>query len=243
MTIQFAVWHFHSQRATRVCSWTVDCKAGERKCKSTHCPRDVCNINVTSVLAPGHVQLLANNAYLNSSSHTTCSANLTCNLCSGLKLIDCLFRVFCVMLVHFATGDPFHTWIFAHIVAHLEQNLWPPMIAVWCARRRPFYQHNFERPEWSRLRLRSYVPDPSHHLSNTNPNQKLIGFFFNLFNVHIYSIRNLNEKVSRKRYIKQKKIRKEKPPHYSMKYLLQLKHTDRSAYKKKKKKIVNEMAQ
>lgn len=50
----------------------------------TYCPRDVCNNSVTRVLAPGHVQLLANKAYLNSSSHTTCSANLTWSLCSGL---------------------------------------------------------------------------------------------------------------------------------------------------------------
>lgn len=52
---------------------------------TTHCPLDVCKINVTNVLAPGHVQLFANNAYLNSSSQTTCSANFTCNLCSGLS--------------------------------------------------------------------------------------------------------------------------------------------------------------
>lgn len=54
---------------------------------NTHCPLDVCKINVTKVLAPGHVQLFANNAYLNSSSQTTCSANFTCNLCSGLNEI------------------------------------------------------------------------------------------------------------------------------------------------------------
>lgn len=53
---------------------------------STYCPRDVCSSSVTSVDAPGHVQLLANNAYLSSSSHTTCSANLTCNLFSGLNI-------------------------------------------------------------------------------------------------------------------------------------------------------------
>lgn len=50
----------------------------------TYCPRDVCSSRVTSVLAPGQVQLLASNAYLNSSSQTTCSANFTCSLCSGL---------------------------------------------------------------------------------------------------------------------------------------------------------------
>lgn len=57
---------------------------------STYCPRDVCNSNVTNVLAPGQVQLLANKAYLNSSSHTTCSANFTCNLCSGLQEKRCV---------------------------------------------------------------------------------------------------------------------------------------------------------
>lgn len=57
----------------------------------THCPLDVCKINVTNVDAPGHVQLFANNAYLNSSSQTTCSANFTCNLCSGLSKIAILF--------------------------------------------------------------------------------------------------------------------------------------------------------
>lgn len=52
-----------------------------------YCPLDVCKIRVTSVLAPGHVQLFASNAYLNSSSHTTCSANFTCSLCSGLATV------------------------------------------------------------------------------------------------------------------------------------------------------------
>lgn len=41
--------------------------------KTTYCPRDVCNNNVTNVDVPGQRQLFANNAYLNSSSHTTCS--------------------------------------------------------------------------------------------------------------------------------------------------------------------------
>lgn len=54
--------------------------------KSAYCPLDVCKIRVTSVEAPGHVQLFASNAYLNSSSQTTCSANFTCSLCSGLKI-------------------------------------------------------------------------------------------------------------------------------------------------------------
>lgn len=35
---------------------------------------------------PGLIQLLASRAYLNSSSQTTCSANLTCNLFSGRKI-------------------------------------------------------------------------------------------------------------------------------------------------------------
>jgi len=51
----------------------------------TYCPRDVWSSRVTSVLAPGQVQLLASRAYLNSSSQTTCSANFTCSLCSGLR--------------------------------------------------------------------------------------------------------------------------------------------------------------
>ena len=46
----------------------------------------MCNKSVTSVDVPGHVQLLANKAYLNSSSQTTCSANLTCNLFSGRNI-------------------------------------------------------------------------------------------------------------------------------------------------------------
>lgn len=49
-------------------------------------PLDVCKRRVTSVDAPGHVQLLANRAYLNSSSHTTCSANFTWSLFSGRKI-------------------------------------------------------------------------------------------------------------------------------------------------------------
>lgn len=40
----------------------------------THCPLDVCSKSVTNVDVPGHRQLLASKAYLNSSSHTTCSA-------------------------------------------------------------------------------------------------------------------------------------------------------------------------
>ena len=40
----------------------------------TYVPRDVCSRSVTSVDMPGHMQLLASKAYLNSSSHTTCSA-------------------------------------------------------------------------------------------------------------------------------------------------------------------------
>lgn len=52
----------------------------------THCPLDVCSSSVTSVEVPGHVQLLASSAYLNSSSQTTCSANLTCSLFSGRKI-------------------------------------------------------------------------------------------------------------------------------------------------------------
>lgn len=59
-------------------------KISEKKKPNTYWPLDVCRINVTNVLAPGHVQLFANNAYLNSSSHTTCSANFTWSLCSGL---------------------------------------------------------------------------------------------------------------------------------------------------------------
>jgi len=39
----------------------------------THCPLDVCSRSVTSVEVAGHRQLLASNAYLNSSTHTTCS--------------------------------------------------------------------------------------------------------------------------------------------------------------------------
>lgn len=164
--------------------------------RSTYCPRDVCNINVTSVLAPGHVQLFANNAYLNSSSHTTCSANLTCNLCSGLgwNTMDArswllLLLLFAVIRLQCKAVAEAHTWIFERIVAHLEQNLWPPTIAIWYVRRQPFYPHNFERPKWSRLRLRSCVPDPSRHLSNTSPNQKLCSMtknesdVFNLFNL------------------------------------------------------------
>ena len=41
----------------------------------TYAPLDVCSRRVTRVEAPGHRQLLANRAYLNSSSHTTCSEN------------------------------------------------------------------------------------------------------------------------------------------------------------------------
>lgn len=52
----------------------------------TYCPLEVCSSSVTRVDVPGHVQLLASSAYLNSSSHTTCSANLTCSLFSGLKI-------------------------------------------------------------------------------------------------------------------------------------------------------------
>lgn len=52
----------------------------------TYWPREVCRRRVTRVEAPGHVQLFANKAYLNSSSHTTYSANFTCNLFSGLKI-------------------------------------------------------------------------------------------------------------------------------------------------------------
>lgn len=55
------------------------------KIDDTYWPLDVCSRSVTSVLAPGHVQLFANNAYLNSSSQTTCSANFTCSLFSGLE--------------------------------------------------------------------------------------------------------------------------------------------------------------
>ena len=40
---------------------------------NTYCPRDVCSNSVTNVEVPGHKQLLANRAYLNSSSQTTCS--------------------------------------------------------------------------------------------------------------------------------------------------------------------------
>lgn len=52
----------------------------------TYCPRLVCRSKVTRVEAPGQVQLFANNAYLNSSSQTTNSANFTCNLFSGLNI-------------------------------------------------------------------------------------------------------------------------------------------------------------
>ena len=41
--------------------------------KRTHVPLEVCRRRVTRVDAPGHRQLLASNAYLNSSSQTTCS--------------------------------------------------------------------------------------------------------------------------------------------------------------------------
>lgn len=51
---------------------------------------------MTRVLAPGHVQLFANRAYLNSSSHTTCSANLTCNLCSGLQSCIITYSIVCL---------------------------------------------------------------------------------------------------------------------------------------------------
>lgn len=69
---------------------------------SIYCPRLVCSSNVTRVLAPGQVQLLANNAYLNSSSHTTCSANLTCNLCSGLQTrrIHIIIAIALVHIIH-----------------------------------------------------------------------------------------------------------------------------------------------
>ena len=53
---------------------------------STHCPRDVWSRSVTKVDVPGVRQLLASRAYLNSSSQTTCCANLTCNLFSGRKI-------------------------------------------------------------------------------------------------------------------------------------------------------------
>ena len=52
----------------------------------TYCPLDVCSRSVTNVEAPGHVQLFASRAYLSSSSHTTCSANLTWILFSGLNI-------------------------------------------------------------------------------------------------------------------------------------------------------------
>lgn len=52
----------------------------------TYCPLEVCSRRVTKVEAPGHVQLFAKRAYLNSSSHTTCSANFTWSLFSGRKI-------------------------------------------------------------------------------------------------------------------------------------------------------------
>lgn len=50
---------------------------------NTYCPLEVCRSNVTKVEIPGHTQLFASRAYLNSSSHTTCSANFTWTLFSG----------------------------------------------------------------------------------------------------------------------------------------------------------------
>lgn len=44
---------------------------------ATYWPREVCSSSVTSVDVPGHRQLLARRAYLNSSSHTTCSGRAT----------------------------------------------------------------------------------------------------------------------------------------------------------------------
>lgn len=54
--------------------------------KTTYCPLLVWSRRVTSVEAPGQVQLFAKRAYLNSSSQTTNSANFTCNLFSGLNI-------------------------------------------------------------------------------------------------------------------------------------------------------------
>lgn len=61
-------------------------RSTEKFSSVTYCPRLVWRRRVTRVEAPGHVQLLAKSAYLNSSSHTTNSANFTCNLFSGLNI-------------------------------------------------------------------------------------------------------------------------------------------------------------
>lgn len=79
----------------------------------TYCPREVCNSNVTSVDVPGQRQLLANNAYLNSSSHTTCS---------GYKSISIGY-----IFIHFFYLQMPHEFyslaeIFEYIVEHSEQN-------------------------------------------------------------------------------------------------------------------------
>lgn len=61
-------------------------KGGKYDWDITYWPRDVCRRSVTNVEVPGQVQLLARSAYLNSSSQTTCSANLTWSLFSGRKI-------------------------------------------------------------------------------------------------------------------------------------------------------------
>lgn len=66
--------------------WALCLMIGVRKSFYTDWPRLVCSRRVTSVEAPGQVQLFASSAYLNSSSHTTNSANFTCNLFSGRKI-------------------------------------------------------------------------------------------------------------------------------------------------------------
>jgi len=49
----------------------------QRNIKLTYAPRDVCSSSVVRVETPGHRQLFASSAYLNSSSQTKCSVATT----------------------------------------------------------------------------------------------------------------------------------------------------------------------
>lgn len=135
-------------------------------------------------------------------------------------------------------------------MAHSEQNLWPPTIAEWCVRRQLSCQHSYVPPKWNKLRPRSCVPDSSHRLSNTNPNQKLIStrkesdFFLSISIMFIQSKKKINERKNLQKIINFKRKYVDIFMYkcvtiarfHSIKYLLQLKHTDETAYKKRREK-------